>query len=152
MIIKALCTEMSYRLTRIWVASWKNQQNDLCAQQRLRSDWASAQFDQSSLSAWGNLGSLATHRAHGEDSDQTGRMPRLIRAFRWAHMPFCLFLNEAAHLVFSKTQSRDPMSKVGNSADPEQTANQSLHCLQYPLHLLDALLYGNAILFNFLGD
>ena len=41
-------------------------------------------------------------------------MPRLIRAFRWAHMPFCLFFNEAAHLVFSKTQSRDPMSKVGN--------------------------------------
>ena len=24
------------------------------------------------------LGSLATHKAHSEDSDQTGRMPRLI--------------------------------------------------------------------------
>ena len=32
----------------------------------------------SSLSAWRNLGSLATHWAHSEDSDQTGRMPRLI--------------------------------------------------------------------------
>ena len=35
----------------------------------------------SSLSAWRNLGSLATHWAHSEDSDQTGRMPRLIWVF-----------------------------------------------------------------------
>ena len=28
-------------------ASWQNQQNDLCAQQRLRAAWASAQSDQS---------------------------------------------------------------------------------------------------------
>ena len=44
----------------------------LCAQQRLRSAWASA---------WRNLGPLATHWAHSEDSDQTGRMPRLIWVF-----------------------------------------------------------------------
>ena len=29
-----------------------------------------------------------------------------------------------------------------NSADPD-------HCLQFPLHLLDSLLYGRATLFNF---
>ena len=34
-----------------------------------------------SLSAWRKLGSLATHWAHNEDSDQTGRMPRLIWVF-----------------------------------------------------------------------
>ena len=34
-----------------------------------------------SLSAWRNLGSLATHWAHSEDSDQTSRMPRLIWVF-----------------------------------------------------------------------
>ena len=34
-----------------------------------------------SLSAWRNLGSLATIWAHGEDSDQTGQMPRLIWVF-----------------------------------------------------------------------
>ena len=34
--------------------------------------------------------------ADSEDSDQTGRMPRLI-CLRWAHMPFCLFCHEAAH-------------------------------------------------------
>ena len=31
----------------IWARAWQNQQNDLCAQQRLRSTWASAQSDQS---------------------------------------------------------------------------------------------------------
>ena len=34
--------------TIMWAAtSWQNQQNDLCAQQRLRSAWASAQSDHS---------------------------------------------------------------------------------------------------------
>ena len=46
----------------------------LCAQQRLTSAWAS-------LSTWRKLGSLATHEVHSEDSDQTGRMPRLIWVF-----------------------------------------------------------------------
>ena len=31
----------------IWAATWQNQQNGMCAQQRLRSAWASAQSDQS---------------------------------------------------------------------------------------------------------
>ena len=35
-------------------------------------------WSESLLSAWRQLGSLATHWAHSEDSDQTGRMPRLI--------------------------------------------------------------------------
>ena len=35
-------------------------------------------WSESSLSAWRKLGSLATHWGHSEDSDQTGRMPRLI--------------------------------------------------------------------------
>ena len=38
-------------------------------------------WSESSLSAWRKLGSLATHWAHSEDSDQTGWMPRLIRGF-----------------------------------------------------------------------
>ena len=48
--------------------------------QSIRPVW-SAQSDQSSLSAWRHLGSSATHWAHSEDSDQTGRMPRLIWVF-----------------------------------------------------------------------
>ena len=35
----------------------------------------------SSLSAWRKLGPLATYWTHSEDSDQTGRMPRLISVF-----------------------------------------------------------------------
>ena len=38
-------------------------------------------WSESSLSAQRKLGSLATHWTHSEDSDQTGRMPRLIRVF-----------------------------------------------------------------------
>ena len=68
----------------------------MCAQRRLRSAWAVAQTDQSSLSAWWNLVSWTTHWAHSEDSDQTGRMPRLIWV-RWPHRSFCWFCHVAAH-------------------------------------------------------
>ena len=35
-------------------------------------------WPESSLSAWRNIGTLATYWVHSKDSDQTGRMPRLI--------------------------------------------------------------------------
>ena len=38
-------------------------------------------WSESSLSAWRKLGSLTTLWARSEDSDQTGRMPRLIWVF-----------------------------------------------------------------------
>ena len=38
-------------------------------------------WSESSLSAWRKLGSLATHCAHSKNSDQTGRMPKLICVF-----------------------------------------------------------------------
>ena len=38
-------------------------------------------WSESSLSAWRNLGSLATHWVHSEDSDQIRWMPRLIWGF-----------------------------------------------------------------------
>ena len=38
--------------------------------------------------------------ADSEDSDQTGRMPRLIyMSLRWAHKPFCWFCHEVAHFL-----------------------------------------------------
>ena len=53
----------------------------LCAQRRLRSAWASAQPDQSSLCAlWVAKDQRFLH-ADSENSDQTGRMPRLIWVF-----------------------------------------------------------------------
>ena len=38
-------------------------------------------WSESSLFVWRKLESLATHLAHSKDSDQTGRMPRLIWVF-----------------------------------------------------------------------
>ena len=52
-----------------------------CAQRRLRSAWASAQSDQSSLCAQWVAKDLSFLHADREDSDQTERMPRLIWVF-----------------------------------------------------------------------
>ena len=38
-------------------------------------------WSESLLSAWRKLGSWATHWAHSKDTEQTGRMPRLIWVF-----------------------------------------------------------------------
>ena len=51
----------------------------------VRADWP-----ESSLSAWRRIGSLATQWAHSEDSDQIGRMPRLIWVFA-RRIVFCCF-------------------------------------------------------------
>ena len=44
------------------------------------------------------LGSLASHWAHSEDSDQTERMPRLI-CLRWAHSHFVGFVMRRLELM-----------------------------------------------------
>ena len=68
--------------------AWQNQQNDLCAQWRLRPAWSSAQSDQSSLCThWVAKGPRFLW-ADSEDSDQTGQLPSL----RWAHRPFVGFV------------------------------------------------------------
>ena len=78
----------------------------LCARRRLRSAWASAQSDQSSLSAWRLLGSLATHWAHSEDCDQTGRMPRLIWVFARRSLTL-LVLSRGGSFVVSWRQNHE---------------------------------------------
>ena len=72
-------------------------------------------WSESSLSAWSKLGSLATHWAHSEDSDQTGRMPRLIRLGRcpgWSEsslgaQTLCWFCHVAAHLLLIPVKTND---------------------------------------------
>ena len=85
----------------IWAASWQNQQNGMCAQQRLRSAWASAQSDQSLAVRMieETLGPQLPIEwpCHCEDTDQTGRMPRLIWVFPW-RTSFCWFCHEVAHM------------------------------------------------------
>ena len=66
----------------IWAASWQNQQNGM---RRLRSAWAFTLSDQSSLSAWRKLGSLAS-------SAQTGRIQLANLSLRWGHTRFVGFV------------------------------------------------------------
>ena len=82
------CKTITVMIWKIWTP--KNKKTELrhdktnkmaCAPSKDRSAWAFAQSDQSSLSEWRKLGSLASHWAHSKDSDQTGRMPRLIGVF-----------------------------------------------------------------------
>ena len=61
-------------LTVIWAASWQNQRNGMCAQQRLRSAWA-----------WRKLGSLATHWAHSEDCSDLAGCPGWSESSLGAH-------------------------------------------------------------------
>ena len=82
-------TILAWRLARglgeldynIWAAAQQNQQNDLCAQRRLRSALASAQSNQSSLCTQWVAEDPMFHHADSEDFDQTRQMPRLIRVF-----------------------------------------------------------------------
>ena len=64
-----------------WATTWQNQQNECAPSEDSDKPEHPPVWSESSLSAWRNLGSLATHWAHSEDSDQTGRMPRLIWVF-----------------------------------------------------------------------
>ena len=66
----------------IWAATWQNQQKWVCAQRRHRSAWASAQvWSESSVCAQWVAKDPRFLCADSEDSDQTGRMPRLIWVF-----------------------------------------------------------------------
>ena len=56
-------------------------------------------WSESSSSAWRKLGSLATHWAHSEDSDQTGWMPRLIWVFAGCKVIF-LVLSWGGSIMF----------------------------------------------------
>ena len=61
-----------------------------------------SQSDQSSLSSWRNLGSLASHWAHSEDSVETGGCPQADQSLCWAHRSFCWFCHAVAQFLFPK--------------------------------------------------
>ena len=76
-------------------------------------------WSESSLSAWRKLGSLATHWAHSEDFDQTGRMPGADLSLHWAHSHFVGFVMRRpliyllqVHKTFSGTTLSSSLSKV----------------------------------------
>ena len=59
-------------------------------------------WSESLLSAWCKLGSLASHWAHSKDSDQTGRVPRLIWVFA-GHTPYCWFCRDAVQMRWQES-------------------------------------------------
>ena len=68
-------------------------------------------WSESSLSTWRNLGSLATHWMHSKDSDQTGRMPRLIWIFAGCSH-FVDFVMRWLKSVFHLTGKRRPEEDI----------------------------------------
>ena len=65
-------------------------------------DWS-----QSSLSAWGNYGSLASRKAHSEHSDQTGGCPDWSESSLGAQV-ILLVLSYCRSYVFKTTCRNDP--------------------------------------------
>ena len=119
----------------IWASAWQNQQNDICAQRRLRSAWASAESDQSSLCApWLAKDPMFLH-VDSENYEQTGRMPRLIWVFAGRTGHFVGFV--MLHLIGScwlcwlqhfwwKMMSKLPY--ISRAALPFTTSRKTLPC------------------------
>ena len=64
-----------------------------------------------------------------------------------------MYESENSFEVYRNVSKFSDRQVWANSADPDQTApDQGLHCLQFPLHLLDSLLCGRATLLKFSSD
>ena len=88
---------------QIWTAARQNQQNDTCAQRRLRSAWASTQSDHCALiGSYGpNVSSCGQRRLWSDWADAQADL-----SLRWAHRWFYWFCHVAAHLWFLAHLSR----------------------------------------------
>ena len=94
-------------------------------------------WSESSLSAWRKLGSLATHWALSEDSDQTGRMPSLIWVFAGRTCHFVGFvmrrLKQAflcnKSLNFDDEKIRRKKKKEKGEMDLRETSSCMRSCL-----------------------
>ena len=73
--------------------------NKMACASREDSDQPGHPPEESSLSAWRNIGASATYWTHSEDWDRTARMPSL----RWAHSHFVGFVTR--RLNFQRTSS-----------------------------------------------
>ena len=77
-------------------------------------------WSESSMSAWRNLGSLAAHWTHSEDSDKT-------ESLLGAHS-FCWFCHDAAHYTLNHLCLVSHFWNLGKQCRPRPDA-QVLHCL-----------------------
>ena len=104
----------------------------------------SAQSDQSSLSAWRNHGSLASHWAHNEDSDQTGQMQVSLLVLSCCSSYFIVVSVTIWHHYHNYSLTAwgwllswtvkfcvniDNTEVWANSADPDQTTPENLSTL-----------------------
>ena len=95
-------------------------------------------WSESSLSPWRKLGSLATHWAHSEDSDQTGRTVTLLvlswgGSYRYLLMHFFNFSFETTDHMITPTSS---------AATNEKRFYMIMSCLQqYKSQILTHLAY-----------
>ena len=77
---------------------------------------------------------------HSEDSDQTGRMPRLIWVFAGS---FCWFCCVALILYYHDDLKFPDRQVCANSWDPDQTSPFRLHCLPRPVNQNTSHHYGS---------
>ena len=80
----------------IWAISWQNQQNGMCAQRRLNPVWS-----ESLLCAQWVAKDPRFLNADSEDSDQTGRIPRLIWVFAGRTVIFLVLSWDGSFVIFS---------------------------------------------------
>ena len=77
LVPEEVCDLWLWHSLEIWAAACQNQQHDMCAHRWLRSAWASAHWSEYSLCAKWEAKEPRVLHADSEESDQTGRMPRL---------------------------------------------------------------------------
>ena len=85
-------------------------------------------WSESSLSAWRKLGSLATHWAHREDSDQTGRCPGWSESSLGAQS-FCWFCHEAAHIL--KTLDKGKILRIPMTSKITEPCHEKTCLMSY---------------------
>ena len=99
----------------------------LCVQRRLRSAWASAQSDQSSLCAQWVAKDPRFLDADSEDSDQTGDL-----SIRWAHTHFVGFVKsrfKSCHILNS-TKWQPKQAKIRKICNNGHTSGFFRHSFQ----------------------
>ena len=100
------------------------------------------------------LGSLATHWAQSEDSDQTGRMPRLIWGFA-GRTSFCWFCHEAAQIISACnpsgtiTVTNPDSSRFSNVYARTQDGSQN--CSTVPLHFSETIIISECSIVSLLS-
>ena len=130
----SLIRVFAVRMKKGWILSYP-----LNAQRRLRSDWADAQADLSLRRAHSHFVGFVTRRLKisyvfrvtslGKQCRPRSDCSRscLIQVYTFCHS-VCIFWSHYCN--FPKFSDRQVLEQ----------SDQSLHCLQSPLHLLDALL------------